>query len=196
MLEPNLKEGQGGLRDYHTMRWIAVIRSGIKTFRDLEYNGYLSHAEFNELSRALSFIWHVRNQLHQLTGRKCDQLYFEYQVKLADILNYRKTKGHEPVERFLGELHDKMAFLKQHHRIFLHDLGLSETPRRRRKSAKQTNVQGLGITGGMLNFDSSGDIVKNPELLVLIFEESARQGVPLSTEARRLVKEFLHVVDR
>ena len=64
LLEPNFKEGQGGLRDYHTMLWIAKIKSGIKERRDLEYYGYFSHDDYKRLSQALSFIWNVRNRFH------------------------------------------------------------------------------------------------------------------------------------
>ena len=64
LLEPNLKEGQGGLRDYHTMLWIGRIKLNIRQPRDLEYFGYLSHEEFQSTRKALSFIWDVRNRLH------------------------------------------------------------------------------------------------------------------------------------
>jgi len=82
-LEPNLKEGQGGLRDYHTMLWIGRIKLGVRQTRDLEYFGYLSHDEYVAVTEALSFIWKVRNKLHLETNRKIDQLYFENQIKLA-----------------------------------------------------------------------------------------------------------------
>ncbi|MBW1894974.1 MAG: hypothetical protein JRI91_14965 [Deltaproteobacteria bacterium] len=77
LLEPNLKEGKGGLRDYHAMLWAARVISDLKTPEDLVYGGFLSNEEYENLSNALSFIFNVRNRLHNLTGRKCDQLYFE-----------------------------------------------------------------------------------------------------------------------
>jgi len=113
LLEPNIKEGQGGLRDYHTMLWIGRIKYNIKQPRDLEYYGCLSYDEFKILSEALSFIWEVRNRLHYIAGRKCDQLYFEYQTELANALNFRKQNGLQPVERFLSKLHSRMEVLKQ-----------------------------------------------------------------------------------
>ncbi|MDL1985255.1 MAG: DUF294 nucleotidyltransferase-like domain-containing protein, partial [Deltaproteobacteria bacterium] len=118
LLEPNIKEGQGGLRDYHTMLWIARIKYNIKQPRDLEYYGLLSHSEFQILKEALSFIWNVRNRLHYIAGRKCDQLYFEYQTELANALNLRKQNGLQPVERFLAKLHSRMELLKQQYLMF------------------------------------------------------------------------------
>jgi [protein-PII] uridylyltransferase len=195
LLEPNLKEGQGGLRDYHTMLWIGQIEFNLKQPRDFEYFGLLSHEEFRTLRRSLTFIWKVRNHLHDLCGRKYDQLHFENQIKLAETMKYKKSNGQQPVERFLGELHGHMESLKQQHLIFLYELGLEKKRKRRRKSQKQSNVEGLEvIEWGMLNFTSPEQIMDSPDLLILIFEESARLKIPLSAEAKRLVKEFSYLV--
>lgn len=196
LLEPNLKEGQGGLRDYHSMLWIARLKSNLKQFRDLEYYGFLSHDEFQTLSQALEFIGNVRNCLHHLSGRKCDRLYFEYQVKMADALKFGKKNGQQPVERFLGKLHSQMEFLKQQHLMFLYELGLIKEIKPSRKVLKYGLTKGLEITeNGMINFVSSEDILREPNLLMKIFEESAIVNVPLSAEARRLVKEFAFLVN-
>jgi [protein-PII] uridylyltransferase len=196
LLEPNLKEGQGGLRDYHTMLWIARIKSNFRQFRDFEYHGYLSHDEIECLREALRFIWNIRNRLHHITGRKCDQLYFEYQAPLATALKFKKENGQQPVERFLSELHGHMEFLKQQHLIFLYELGYASGSKRRRKTKKYTTVKGLKVSGeGMLNFVSSEVILKSPGLLMKIFEESARLKIPLSIEAKRLAREFKYLID-
>ncbi len=197
LLEPNIKEGQGGLRDFHTMFWLARIKSDIRQFRDLEYHGYISQDEFQRLREALRFIRNVRNCLHHLAGRKCDQLYFEYQIKMADALKYQKRDGQQPVERFLSELHGHMEFLKQQHLMFLYELGYTGNSKRKKKVRKHTGVSGLVVTEErMLNFASPEQIVKVPDLLMKIFEESARLEVPLSAEARRLVREFIYLVNK
>ncbi|MGD9042106.1 MAG: [protein-PII] uridylyltransferase [Desulfobacterales bacterium] len=197
LLEPNLKEGQGGLRDYHTMLWIARIAFNAKQPRDLEYLGLLSHEEFQTLIRAIAFIWNVRNRIHYICGRKCDQLHFENQVKVARSLDYKKNNGQEPVERLMGELHGRMEALKQQHLMFLYELGYEKIRKRQRKSKKKSDVEGLEvIKWGMLNFGGPEAILKKPELLMKIFEESARLKIPLSAEAKRLVKEFSHLATK
>ena len=196
LLEPNLKEGQGGLRDYHTMLWIGQIEMNMKQPRDLEYFGLLSHEEFQTLQSALAFIWGVRNRIHHLCGRKCDQLNFENQIKLADAMKYKPTSSQQPVERFLGDLHGRMEFLKNQHQMFLHELGLEKKRRRQKKSQKQTRVDGLEvIKWGMLNFETPEKIIETPDLLMKVFEESARLKIPLSAEAKRLIKDFLPKVN-
>ncbi len=196
LLEPNLKEGQGGLRDYHTMLWIARIKYNLKEPRDLEYFGCLSQDEFQTLTKALSFIWDVRNRLHYMTGRKCDQLYFEYQPKLAGSLKFKKKEALQPVERFLGKLHGEMEFIKQQNLMFLYEHETAKKGFRiKRKIAKSTGINGLEVERDMLNFTSSEEILKSPGLLIKIFEENARLEVPLSIEAKRLVKEFAYMVN-
>lgn len=195
LLEPNLKDGQGGLRDYHTMMWLARIKSDLKTPRDLEYAGYLSQEEYVGLFEALTFIWYVRNRLHHLTGRKCDRLHFEYQTELAKVMKFRKKDGQKPVERFLGELQGKMEYVKQHHLMLLAELGYIKKLRFNRSMFKRSRVSGLEVARGMLNFVSSEEVARNPALLINIFEESARLKIPLSSEAKRIVAEFGHLAD-
>jgi len=196
LLEPNLKEGQGGLRDYHTMLWIARINSNLRQFRDFEYHGYLSHDEIECLRKALQFIWNIRNRLHHISGRKCDQLYFEYQAPLATALKFKKENGQQPVESFLSQLHGHMELIKQQHLIFLYELGYASGSKRKLKTKKYTTVKGLEVSGeGMLNFVSSEAILKSPSLLIEIFEESARLKIPLSIEAKRLAREFKYLMN-
>jgi len=166
LLEPNLKEGQGGLRDYHTMLWISKIKFNLKHRKDFMYLGLLAHDEYEVFINALDFIWNVRSRIHYLCGRKCDQLNFENQIKLAQALKYRATRGQEPVEKFLGELHGRMEYVKQRHLMFLHELGLDKKGKRRKTSLKKCKVQGLEvISWGLLNFKAPEAIMKSPDLL-------------------------------
>jgi [protein-PII] uridylyltransferase len=195
LLEPNFKEGQGGLRDYHTMLWIAKIRSGIKQRRDLEYFGYFSHDDYTRLSEALSFIWNVRNRFHLMMNRKSDQIHLEQQRKLAEVMGVQAVNGHLPVEHLLGELHGHMEYVKQQHEMFLYEMEQKKRLKRKNKGLKNTQVKGLKFNRGMLNFISPEKILNHPRLLIDIFAESAAQRAPLNSEAKRLVKDFAHLVD-
>ncbi|WP_319406881.1 [protein-PII] uridylyltransferase [uncultured Desulfosarcina sp.] len=195
LLEPNFKEGQGGLRDYHTMLWIAKIKSGIKQRRDLEYYGYFSHDDYTRLSDALAFIWNVRNRFHLMMNRKSDQIHLEQQRKLAEVMGIQAVNGHLPVEHLLGELHGHMEYVKQQHEMFLYEMEQKKRLKRKNKGLKTTQVKGLKFNRGMLNFNSPEKILNNPHLLIDIFVESAAQRSPLNTEAKRLVKDFAHLVD-
>lgn len=196
LLEPNLKSGHGGLRDYHTLLWYGKIRSDIKTIKDLEYYGLLTYDEHHKLTESLNFIWRVRNFLHYISKRKCDQLHFEYQIELAKLLGFKPSKGQRPVEAFMGELHSKMEFMKHIAKIIKEGITLSI----RAKSPKTISdsyepINGLIIKQNRLNFSGTVPVINNPSLLLKIFLESGKRKITLSIEAKRIVSEFKHLVD-
>lgn len=195
LLEPNLKLGHGGLRDYHTLLWYAHILSGTRTRKDLEYYGFLSHEEYRTLENALDFIWNIRNRLHYITGRKCDQLYFEHQMEVAKLLGFKEKNGHKGVETFMGELHSKMEFLKQINQLVTENILLSKRRKKIIRLGKRVKAKGIEIVKRRLNFASMEMIPKYPGMLMEIFVESGRLKMPLSIEARRIVNEFSYLVN-
>jgi [protein-PII] uridylyltransferase len=108
----------------------------------LNFSAFLSHDEYESLTEALSFIWTVRNRLHHMTERKCDQLHFEYQIRMAKAMNYKEENGLQPVNRFLGCLHEQMEFLKQLHLTFIYEMEIKS-----KKISKKNNVKNLKIEG-------------------------------------------------
>lgn len=195
LIAPDLKSGFGGIRDYHTLLWYAKIKSNIKTRRDLEYYGFLSNFEYLSLEESLNDIWKIRNFLHHITKRKCDTLHFEYQTELAELLGYR-TKNRQPgVEHFLGDLHTRMDFLKQINQITFEDILGSARVKKGTSEPRPTKTDGLLIKKRRLYFSNTVVILQKPDLLLKIFLESGIRKIPLSIEARRIVSEFLHLVD-
>lgn len=195
LLEPNLKEGLGGLRDYHCIRWIAWCRYHVRHIDELVAKGRLAPEELQGLLEAVSFIWVARNRLHKITGRKCDQLYFEHQVKLAGDLGYEAANGQQAVERFLGQMHGHMEFVKHLHLSYLNKVMPRGRKVYRRKIVARPRVQGLRILQEALHFESPEGVLENPLLLIKAFEQSALLGVPLSIEAGRLVRKCLPMID-
>lgn len=195
LLEPNLKEGLGGLRDYHMMLWMVRALHDIGGPKDLEYLGYLSHDEFERLGEALAYVGGVRNRLHHLNGRKSDELYFEHQLRLAKDLGYEDRNGQQGVERFLGRLHAEMEFIKRQHLMLVRKEEKTKKKVGRKKSPRRELGYAICLVNDTLEFASSEAIVKNPHILIKIFEKSALLGHPLAGSADRLVEEFLGLVD-
>ncbi|WP_027362611.1 [protein-PII] uridylyltransferase [Desulfospira joergensenii] len=195
LVAPDLKSGFGGLRDYHTLLWYAKIKSNIKTRRDLEYYGFLSNFEYAALEQSLGYLWDIRNRLHYITNRKCDTLHFEYQQEVAGLLPRKNRTGHSDVEVFLGELHARMEFIKQMNQITVEDIMSSARPQKEAEASRPARTEGLIIRKRRLYFANTVVILQKPELLLKIFLESGQTRVPLSIEARRVVSEFLHLVD-
>ncbi|MDO9451723.1 MAG: [protein-PII] uridylyltransferase [Stagnimonas sp.] len=106
-LEPNVKESPGGLRDIHTIAWVAKRHFGAASLTELRDKGFLSKQECDELFAGQDFLWRVRFALHMITGRHEDRLLFDHQVRVASLFGYidAPTNGSRPdnraVEQFM-----------------------------------------------------------------------------------------------
>jgi len=194
LLEPDLKEGIGGLRDYHHMLWLAKASFGPRETHDHVFRARLSYQEYQELQQHVNFLLDIRNHVHLLSHRRNDRLTFAYQEEIASRLGLRDHKASFAVEQFNGLVHATMAALKTLSHYFIADL-VSETKKIREIKKIHDIPRGLSIEQGELGFDASRAILENPSLLMTIFELSARLGYPLSPEARRQAREFLYLVD-
>lgn len=100
-LEPNIKEGPGGLRDIQIIGWIIKRHYNASNLNDLLLHGWLTEAEHSELMQAQHFLWQLRFALHTLTGRCEDRLLFEYQKELARHFGYQDPDVNQAVEQFM-----------------------------------------------------------------------------------------------
>jgi [protein-PII] uridylyltransferase len=101
MVEPNIKEGKGGLRDLHTLFWLARHRYGFDGAADYVRAGVFSLEEATRFKRANEFLWTVRCHLHFLTGRAEERVSFDVQPELARRMGFGERAGQQAVERFM-----------------------------------------------------------------------------------------------
>ena len=100
-LEPNIKDGPGGLRDIHMISWVTQRQFDTISLHDLVGRGFLSEEEYRTLVRGRNFLWHVRAGLHYLAGRREDRLLFDHQRELAEHFGYVDRPGFLAVEQFM-----------------------------------------------------------------------------------------------
>jgi len=101
VVEPNVKDGKGGLRDLHALYWIGKYVHGVERPSDLVGAGLFTADEYARFDRAERFFWAVRCHLHLLAGRAEERINFEYQPRIAEIMNYADRPGKSAVERFM-----------------------------------------------------------------------------------------------
>jgi [protein-PII] uridylyltransferase len=118
-LEPNIKDGPGGLRDIQTIAWVTQRQFGTAALHDLVPRGFLSEDEHRALIRGRNFLWKVRTGLHYLAGRREDRLLFDYQRALARQLGYRDRPGILAVELFMKHYYRVVKELSRLNEILL-----------------------------------------------------------------------------
>jgi [protein-PII] uridylyltransferase len=197
ILEPNLKEGEGCLRDLHTAMWVAKIKYKVDEPRELIMKGVLSEEDLKEYYGALSYLWRIRNELHYLAGRKNDQLTFEAQTSLARFFEYYDKGKSLGVEQFMQDFYlhanrvehfSSMLITKCRQR--------DEGPRKILGYFTRRPVgEGFYVMRGELVIPEESVIEKDPVRLIKIFEYAQKQGVSLGIGAKRLIRDNLDLVN-
>ncbi|WP_448585462.1 [protein-PII] uridylyltransferase [Thermaurantiacus sp.] len=101
LVEPNIKDGKGGLRDLQTLLWLGRFTSGAKDAAEFVAKGLLTPHEYRQFVRASNHLWSIRFHLHELAGRAEERLTFDLQREVAARMGYRARPGVAPVERFM-----------------------------------------------------------------------------------------------
>ena len=190
LLEPDLKEGIGGLRDYHQVLWLGRLHHGVGDVEGLLRVGALTEAESGVLSDQADFLCRVRNFLHHHSGRHNDRLLFQHQVQVAADMGYEAAPDSLPVERFLTRLHREMVGLKAILGSFREGLRKAS----RRPSSPEPLSPGVVRDGDQLRFDFPKAFPDPPLALLDIFVCSAGLGLPVAWSARRVASGHLFMV--
>lgn len=131
-LEPNVKEGPGGLRDIQTIAWVLKRHFGADSLMELVTNQFLTKSECTTLIEGRDFLWKVRFALHLLTGRREDRLLFDYQRALAEQFGYQDKDNRLAVEQLMRDYYRSIMELSRLNemllQLFQEALLLADTP--------------------------------------------------------------------
>ncbi|WP_272008741.1 [protein-PII] uridylyltransferase [Roseovarius sp. ZX-A-9] len=199
MVEPNVKEGKGGLRDLQSLFWIAKYLYHVSDAADLVANGMFTEEEFKTFSEAENFLWAVRCQLHLITKRPNDQLTFDLQVEVAERMGYSDRAGRRGVEHFMQHYFRHATAVGDLTRIFLTKLEAahvkSEPLLQRLFRRKRALKDGYIEVHGRLAIKDEAAFLSDPLNLLHVFEEGLRTGLLIHPDAMRLVTANLDRID-
>ena len=199
VVEPNVKEGKGGLRDLQTLIWVAKYLHRVVRARELRDVGMFTDEEYANFAEANNFLWAVRCHLHLIAGRAMDQLTFDLQLEVAERMGYVDKGGRQAVEHFMQDYFLHATQVGELTRIFLTGLEnehLKKEPMliglfKRRKKVKP----GYKIENGRLTFEDEAAFLSDKLNLLRIFEEGLRTGVLIHPDAMRVVTAHLDLID-
>ncbi len=198
VLEPNVKEGKGGLRDLQTLYWIGKYLHRVQDPSGLVGAGLFSAEEFDTFARAENFLWAVRCHLHYAGGRAVDQLTFDMQVEVAARMGYGDGHGRRAVEHFMQDYFRHATRVGELTRIFLTELEARHAKPEARLAGmfRRTKVApGYKLVQGRIDVDNPGKFLSDKLNLLRIFQEALRSGYLLHPNVMRLIAANLHLID-
>ncbi|MCA1907057.1 MAG: [protein-PII] uridylyltransferase [Magnetospirillum sp.] len=188
VLEPNVKEGKGGLRDLHTLFWLARYLYRVETVDELVDAGVLSKDARKRFLKAQAFLWTVRCHLHYVTERAEDRLTFDVQPEIARRMNYTDHAGTRGVERFMKHFFLVAKDVGDLTRLFcaLAEEQQKRKPRMRLSKLlflKRSNVAGFMVDGDRLNVAADDQFAKDPVAMIRLFQVSLEHGIDIHPKA-------------
>ena len=203
-VEPNVKDGKGGLRDLNTLFWIALSIDPDHARGKAALNGLLSAREMRSFREAIGFLWQVRIHLHLAAGRAEEKLTFDFQPEIARRMGWRGRGDELAVERFMrryfliagsvGALTRAVSAqleARQHKKSEGLSRGLSRLFKRGRS---RLAFDGLVVEQDRLTVDSPNVFARDPVRLLLLFVEADRLDIDLHPDAFTAVIRSLSLV--
>jgi len=192
LLEPHIKEGRGGMRDIQAMLWTARVVFGLKGLEDFQDAGLLLMEEKEDFLAARDLLTRLRCQLHYMSGRKNDQLYFEQQSDLAEAFGYSSTDGMLGVEHFMRDVYGALETVTLTTDLFFDHvdevLGLSA---RDCKVSDRVVETGIEVKAGKIHLTASRSMLRaKPQTLLRVFLAMSRTGLGMHHRSRKLIPSF------
>mgnify|MGYP001461378072 CR=1 FL=1 len=206
LVEPNVKEGKGGLRDLNTLFWIGKYVYRVREARDLVGAGLFSPEEFALFTRCEEFLWRIRCHMHFVAGRAEERLSFDLQRLVAERLEVVSRKGLSGIERFMkryfliakdvGDLTAIVCAAMEARETMPRPLLDRFLGRFRRKRTRFLDTEGFAIWNGRLTLASDDAFEKDPVNLIRLFWLADKRDLAIHPEAKHLVTRSLTLVAR
>ena len=207
LVEPDLKDGKGGLRDLHTLFWIAKFLYDTNSPEELADKGAFTHEELSRFQKCEDFLWAVRCHLHFISGRGEDRLSFDRQSELASRLGYQSHAGLKNVERFMKHYFLIAKEVGDLTRIFCASLEAKQVkdipvlsrvmgrfrPKPVVKIPQNKNFQ---IESGRLTLVKPTVFRDDPVNLIRLFSVASIYSAEIHPDALKIVRKSLSLIDK
>ncbi|CAM5535198.1 [protein-PII] uridylyltransferase [Aquamicrobium terrae] len=206
VVEPNVKDGKGGMRDLHTLFWIGKYYYRVRTGAELVDKGVCTRAEYNQFLKAEDFLWAVRCHMHFLTGKAEERLHFDIQRDIAERLGYTTHPGLSAVERFMKHYFLIAKNVGDLTRIFCaaleeeqakHVPGFNRIlPAFSRRKRKLAGTSDFIVDNHRINVADQQVFARDPVNMLRLFWFADKHGLEYHPDALKLLTRSLGLVDR
>ena len=198
-VEPNIKDGKGGLRDLQTLYWIAKYAYDVDSVSELVDRGVLTRAEARNFNKDQNFLWSVRFHLHYISGRPEERLTFDVQTRIAERMGYAERAGASGVERFMKHYYIVAKDVGDLTRIFCAAIEAENMSRpmiRLPRLRRPRDLMGFTIDRDRLTVTSETQFADDPVALIRLFYVAHNEGLDIHPHALRLVTQNLKRIDK
>jgi [protein-PII] uridylyltransferase len=204
--EPNIKNGVGGLRDYQNILWMAHIKYGFRSFRDLVKAKLLRDDEREAMVEAYDFLLRTRTELHMQNRRPTDKLDLEQQATIAEYLNYPQEDIFGRVESFMKDYYTAARTIYQSSEILKERMALDASAgSKSRISFREAlrayqhlpikKMEGFQLHEKVLSVDNPKVFQDDPVRLIRIFRLAQQFGAKLDSDLRFLITRSIPLID-
>lgn len=195
-LEPNIKEGPGGLRDIQIIGWVAKRHYGASNLKELVDHGFLTQREYESLINGQTHLWRIRFALHRITGRREDRILFDYQKQLAESFGFKGEKNNLAIEQFMQKYYRTIMKLERLNEMLL-QLFHQEIIFKKffHKTSQLTNE--FKLHNGYIEAVDDEIFIRNPSALIEVFiiMQSRPEISGLHAATIRLIYQSLYIID-
>jgi [protein-PII] uridylyltransferase len=199
VVEPNVKDGKGGLRDLHTLYWIGKYVHRVRSPSDLVDVGLLTDEEYRKFEKAENFLWSVRCHMHDISGRPEDRLTFDLQREVAERMRFSPRPGRSAVERFMQLYFLNAKTVGDLTGLFLAHLdeALGKKGRRFLPSfaRKPRKLNGFVLDRGRLALPSDNFFQSDPVRLIELFNLADLHTLEIHPLAMRAARRDARLID-
>ncbi|MEZ5709361.1 MAG: [protein-PII] uridylyltransferase [Blastomonas sp.] len=200
VVEPNVKDGKGGLRDLQTLYWIGKYVHQVRSAAELVDAGLLTGVEYRGFRRAANFFWSVRCHLHDITRRPEDRLTFDLQREVAQRMRYADRPGKSAVERFMQFYFLNAKKVGDLTAVFLAQLDDEFAARGRRYLPtivrRPRKLNGFTLNRGRLALPEADFFERDPVRMLEIFHLADKHGLEIHPSAMRQANHDARLIDR
>ncbi len=198
-VEPNIKDGKGGLRDLQTLYWIAKFAYQVDSVADLVHRDVLNKAEARNFSKDQNFLWSVRFHLHYISGRAEERLTFDVQTMIAERMGYAERASASGVERFMKHYYIVAKDVGDLTRIFcaaIETENMSKPIIRLPRLRRSRDLMGFQTDRDRLTVADEDQFATDPIAMIRLFYVAHNEGLDIHPHALRLVTQNLKRIDK